>query len=238
MSHLTSPAPPDTTPAGLARAKARVAREAAALVNAATIGVPDPHPSARDPMLRGPDLGPAHQRRSRRLEAVDAVDPAHPKGARIRRARLRDPLRRMVRTGAIPYRLYFGAEEFREDLEKSEGGRDQAEVLARALSRLATGTPPPPPRHPWTHSNEGAPGQWSAQQRVQRAWQQAIGLVAGGVFHWVVISRGTLADYTTTKRMRKGAAAATLKAALERLADFYGVGDVQPPPEWEAEEGA
>jgi hypothetical protein len=224
------------SPEGLARRQARLARAEAEFTRARAVAVADAHPGNPDPLLAGADLGPAHQRRSRRLIAVDAVDPAQPKGPRIRRARLRDPLRRMVKTGAIDYRLYVAADEFREDLDRADGVRDQAEALARALSRMATGLPAPPPRHPHTHSNEGAPGQWAAQQRVQRAWRQAIGLVAAGVFHWVVISRGTLTDYTKVKGLRNGAAGVTLKAALERLADFYGVGDVTPPPEWEAEE--
>ena len=233
MSHVKQSAPPDTSPEGLARRDARMVRIEAERARAASIAIPDAHPGSRDDLLRGPDVGPAHQRRSRRLIVVVAVDPAHPKGAPIRRARLRDPLRRMVRTGAIKYRLYVAADEFREDLGRADGARDQAEALARALSRMATGLPAPPARHPWTHSNEGAPGQWSAQQRVQRAWREAIGLVAAGVFHWVVISRGTLADYTTAKGLRNGIAGATLSGALERLADFYGIGDVTPPPEWE-----
>ncbi len=92
---------------------------------------------------------------------------------------------------------------------------------------------PPTPRHPWTHSNEGAPGQWAAQQRIQRAWTGAIGLVAGGVFVWVVISRGTLTDYAACKGIRKADAGRTLRDALGRLAGFYAIGDVQPPPDWE-----
>lgn len=236
MIQMQHPAPRDTSPEGQARTRARLAREAAELARAASIAIPDAHPRSKDDLLRGPDTGPAHQRRSRRLIVVDAVDPAQPTGPRIRRARLRDPLRRMVRTGAIEYRLYVAADEFREDLERADGVRDQAEALARALSRLATGLPAPPPLHPHSYSHEGVPGQWTSQQRVQKAWQQAIGLVAAGVVHWVVISRGTLTDYATCKGVRRSAAAATLKSALGRLADFYGIGDVTPPPEWEAEE--
>jgi hypothetical protein len=137
----------------------------------------------------------------------------------------------MVKVSAIDYRLYVAADSFRQDLERAEGGKDMGEALARALSRAATETPSPAPS-PWQRSNHMAPGQWVAQRRVQRAWREAIGLVAAGVFHWVVVSCGTLADYTTCKGIRKGEAAKTLKDALERLADFYAVGDVQPPPGW------
>jgi hypothetical protein len=138
----------------------------------------------------------------------------------------------MVKVNAIEYRLYVAADSFREDLERAEGGRDMGEALARALSRAATETPSPTPS-PWQRSNHMAPGQWSAQRRVQRAWREAIGLVASGVFHWVVISCGTLTDYALCKGIRRSTAAETLKDALERLADFYAVGDVTPPPDWE-----
>jgi hypothetical protein len=49
----------------------------------------------------------------------------------------------------------------------------------------------------------------------------------------VVISCGTLTDYALCKGIRRSTAAETLKDALERLADFYAVGDVTPPPDWE-----
>ena len=68
--------------------------------------------------------------------------------------------------------------------------------------------------------------------RVRRA-VQVVGIVAGGVFSWVVISRGTLDDYDRCKGQEKGAGSRVLKAALLRLADHYALGDVQPPPDWE-----
>ncbi|MFH5924568.1 DUF6456 domain-containing protein [Roseomonas xinghualingensis] len=163
---------------------------------------------------------------------MDAVDPLQPDGPRIRRARLRDPLRRMVRSGHLPYRLYCAAEEFRQDLERAEGGQDPDEALARALRRAEEGVPPPA-AVPWLRSNHAAAGQFGAIRRIKRAWRQAIGQDAAGVFHWVVVSRGTLKDYTECKGIRKGLAADVLKEALLRLADFYNVGDVHPPPHWE-----
>ena len=178
------------------------------------------------------DHGPAHQRRRRRLEVVDAMDPANPNGPRIRRARLRDPLRRMVKTGTLPFRLFVAAEVFREDCAKADGGEDAGESFGRALDRAANGVPPEPPLSPWMRGNEGKPGQWAAGERVRRA-VQVVGIVAGGVFSWVVISRGTLDDYDRCKGQEKGAGSRVLKAALLRLADHYALGDVQPPPDWE-----
>ncbi|MDT8330190.1 DUF6456 domain-containing protein [Roseomonas gilardii] len=177
------------------------------------------------------DHGPAHQRRRRRLEVVDALDPANPNGPRIRRARLRDPLRRMVKTGTLPFRLFVAAEVFREDCAKADGGEDAGESFGRALERAANGVPPEPPLSPWMRGNEGKPGQWAAGERVRRALQ-AIGIVAGGVFSWVVISRGTLDDYCRCKGARRQDVGETLRRALARLADHYALGDVQPPPEW------
>ncbi|MFH5949366.1 hypothetical protein [Roseomonas xinghualingensis] len=230
MSHME--------PALAAATRARIAQEHASRISrerarAEGIAVPDPHPGAVDPRDQGPDVGPSFQHRpAGRLETVYAVDPTQPKGPRIRRARTKDPLRRMVKVGAIDYRLYVAADSFREDLERSEGGRDMGEALARALSRAATDTPSPAPA-PWLRSNHMAPGQWSAQRRVQRAWREAIGIIAGGVFSWVVISCGTLTDYATCKGIPRADATQTLKDALARLADFYAIGDVTPPPEWE-----
>ena len=209
-----------------------LARAQAEMDRARSVAEPESHPDAKDLRLRSRDAGPAHQRRTRRIEVVDAVDPSQPDGPRIRRARLRDPLRRMVRAGHLPYRLYYAAEEFREDLERAEGGQDPDEALARALRRAEEGAPPPASA-PWLRSNHAAPGQFSAVVRIKRAWRDAVGQVAAGVFHWVVISRGTLDDYSTCKGVRRADAAATLKAALSRLADTYNVGDVQPPPGWE-----
>jgi hypothetical protein len=206
----------------------RISRERA---RAEGIAVPDPHPDAKDPRDKGADMGPAHQHRRQRLEETYAVDPSQPDGPRIRRARTRDPLRRMVKVNAIEYRLYVAADQFREDLHRAVGGRDMGEALARALSRAATETPAPPPS-PWQRSNHMAPGQWAAQRRIQRAWREVIGLVAAGVFHWVVISCGTLRDYAGCKGIPRPDATKTLKDALSRLADFYAIGEVQPPPGW------
>jgi hypothetical protein len=217
--------------------EAETSRRARERARAEGIAAPDPHPGAVDPRDQGPDVGPAHQYRApARLETVYAVDPSQPTGPRIRRARTKDPLRRMVKVNAIDYRLYVAADSFREDLERAEGGKDMGEALARALSRAATETPSPAPS-PWQRSNHMAPGQWTAQRRVQRAWREAIGLVASGVFHWVVVSCGTLKDYADCKGIRRSAAMETLKDALDRLADFYAVGDVTPPPEWELDAG-
>ncbi|WP_424139380.1 hypothetical protein [Roseomonas chloroacetimidivorans] len=74
--------------------------------------------------------------------------------------------------------------------------------------------------------------QRQAMRRAQDAWQKAIGLIASGVVSWVVISNGTLDDYASCKGMRRQTAAETLGDALDRLADFYQVGDVQPPKEF------
>ena len=172
------------------------------------------------------DHGPVHQRKSRRLEVVDARDPSRPNGGLIRRARVRDPLRRMVKAGHLSYRLYVAADQFRDDCQKAVGGRDMADALAAAAAGLPTSSPP------WTRSNDALPGQYEAGRRVEDAWRYAIGIVAGGVFSWVVISLGTLQDYERCKGMRKGQAAETLRAALERLADHYVIGDVQAPPDW------
>lgn len=53
---------------------------------------------------------------------------------------------------------------------------------------------------------------------------QAMGLEASeGVVDWVVIRGGTLADYDEVRRWRKGTARGHLLAALDRLAEAYGV---------------
>lgn len=53
---------------------------------------------------------------------------------------------------------------------------------------------------------------------------QAMGLAASeGVVNWVVIRGGTLADYDEVRRWRRHTARAHLLAALDRLAEAYGV---------------
>ena len=53
---------------------------------------------------------------------------------------------------------------------------------------------------------------------------QAMGLAAAeGVVNWVVIRGGSLADYDEVRRWRKGSARGHLLAALDRLAEAYGV---------------
>ena len=49
----------------------------------------------------------------------------------------------------------------------------------------------------------------------------------------MVISCGTISDYAACKRIPRADATQTLKDALARLADFYAIGDITPPPEWE-----
>ncbi len=53
---------------------------------------------------------------------------------------------------------------------------------------------------------------------------QAMGLAAAeGVVNWVVIRGGTLADYDEVRRWRRHTARGQLLAALDRLAEAYGV---------------
>lgn len=53
---------------------------------------------------------------------------------------------------------------------------------------------------------------------------QAMGLAASeGVVNWVVIRGGALADYDEVRRWRRHTARAHLLAALDRLAEAYGV---------------
>lgn len=196
----------------------REQREEAAIARAAGVAQPEPHPQNRDDRLRAADHGPAHQRRSRRLEVVEGVDPEHPSGVSIRRARVRDPLRRMVRTGYLEYRCFLAAERFRADLEAANGAVD---------SPFASGGSAPP----WQRTNL-RPRQIAAIRAAMRAWQDAIGLVAAGVVSWVVVSHGTVRDYEACRRMRNGEAGRMLRDALIRLADLYGVAACEPPNDW------
>lgn len=196
----------------------REAQEEAAVQRAAGVAPIEAHPDHRDDRLKGADHGATHQRKSRRLEVVEAVDPNQPAGVSIRRARVRDPLRRMVRTGRLPFRSYLAAEQFRSDLEAANGAVD---------SEHAPGGASPP----WSRTHL-RPLQYAAAQRLRVAWQTVIGLIAGGVFSWVVVSHGSLDDYEACRGMRKGQAGRTLRDALERLADHYGLPDSEPPNDW------
>ncbi|MFT8245211.1 DUF6456 domain-containing protein [Roseomonas sp. BN140053] len=207
---------------------ARVEREAAAIERARRVAPLEGHPEHKIEELRRGDQGPVHQRNRRRLEVVDATDPVA--GVPIRRARLRDPMRRLVLRDHWPYRLYVAAATFRDDCEVAAGGG--AGSLADALDKARLGLPIVTTSLPWQRSNAEAPGQIAAQQRLKEAWR-VVGIVAGGVFSWVVVSNGSLADYDECKGLRKGEGGKTLKAALERLADFYDVGDVEMPPKWD-----
>lgn len=173
------------------------------------------------------DFGPAHQRESgtRRIEVVtahDAGEGADPNRT-IRRARVADPLRKMVRAG-MPYRCFLAAERFRRDLEMAQAGRG---VGSQLRPKVNVGPP----------AGADMPlGALAAADRVRVVWQDVIGLVDSGVFAWCVVPReaagavfGTLDDYARHVCIRRERASDQLIAALQRLADHYGFGNVEPP---------
>lgn len=185
------------------------------------------------------ELGPMHQREGtaarpglRRLEVVygpDAGEGGDPNRT-VRRARVADPLRRMVRAG-MRYRCMLAADRFRHDLEQAQAMRG---VGSQLRPRIAVGPP----------AGADMPlGALAAQARVRRAWQ-AIGLDLSGVFAWCVVPRPeadggpryrTIEGYALMARLRRQRAAEMLDAALHRLADHYDLGDPDPPPEFRDE---
>lgn len=185
---------------------------------------------AREPVG---DFGPLHQRDGTRdqpglrrvvvEDAFDAGEGADPNRI-IRRARVADPLRRMVAAG-MPYRCWLAAERLREDIEAAQAKRG-------VKSQLRPGLRVGPPA-----GYDMPVGALAAAARVRRAWQ-VIGLADAGVISWCVVPKldegggplfGTLTDYARCKAIRKERASEALVSALHRLANHYGYGNPEAP---------
>jgi hypothetical protein len=162
---------------------------------------------------------------TRRLEIVSAPDSGEggDPNRTIRRARIADPLRRMVRAG-MPYRCFLAAERFRSDIEVAQAGRG---VGSQLRERVNVGPP----------SGADMPlGALAAAARVRAVWRDVIGLTDTGIIGWCVVPRGdsgpafgTLDDYAKEFGIRRQRAAEQLIASLERLADHYGFGNAEAP---------
>lgn len=173
--------------------------------------------------------GTGAQRASGRLETVDTWDAgegANPHGT-IRRAQVKDPIRRAVRKEQLRYRHFLAADKFRDDLELAMGG---GSIGSQIRPRITNDRGAPGDRYGYT-------GAITARENVRRAWQ-AIGLRLAGIVAWCVVPKpegdggpryGSVRDYEECNRLKHGKGGDMLRDALTKLADHYGLDDPPTP---------
>ena len=154
-----------------------------------------------DPTL---DHGPATLIRRGEIVREDRADP-DAQTRTVAGTRRRDGLRAMWSRGQIDGAQWTAAERYRDDLEVASGARpgtDNAGV--RSTSR----------------HYEPTALQIDAQTRVTGA-TLAVGLILNNVLVWVVVSRGTVADYAGCRGIGERRAGEMLRTALDHLVGFY-----------------
>lgn len=146
---------------------------------------------------------------------VEEIAVAPNSRATFKRARRADPLDRVA--DATPGHK-LAASIFRQAVEHTVAGRGMG-PMPWAADRVQEG-----------RRGDGLGVSLLPQERALSAaeWHrrgvQAMGLAAAeGVVNWVVIRGGTLADYDEVRRWRRHTARGQLLAALDRLAEAYGV---------------
>ena len=176
--------------------------------------------------------GTGAQRSSGRLEVVDATDAgenANPHGL-VRRAQVKDPIRRAVRKGQLRYRCFLAADKFRDDMELADGA---GSIGSQIRPRITNDRGAPGDRYGYT-------GAIAAKESVRRAWQ-AIGLRLSSIVAWCVVPKpegdggpryGTVRGYEECNRLKHGKGGEMLRDALEKLADHYGLDDPPTPKDF------
>jgi hypothetical protein len=191
---------------------------------------------------------------TRRLEVVtahDAGEGADPNRT-IRRAQIADPLRRMVRAG-MPYRCFLAAERFRKDVELAQAGRGVGSQLrpkvnvgppAGADMPLGALAAAQRVRVAWQDviglsdsgiiawcilPRGGAGPAFGEVDAVAEAMMSDAGFRRQDSERYAAIGFGTLDDYAREVGVRRERVSAQLIAALQRLADHYGFGNVEAP---------
>ena len=146
---------------------------------------------------------------------VEEVAVAPNSRATVKRARRADPLDRVA--DATPGHK-LAASIYRQAVEHTVAGRGMG-PMPWAADRVQE-----------SRRGDGLGVALLPQERALSAaeWHrrgvQAMGLAATeGVVNWVVIRGGALADYDEVRRWRRHTARAHLLAALDRLAEAYGV---------------
>ncbi len=154
----------------------------------------------------GSDLGPAHRRRLRTVEVETIADPDAPNRS-VRRARVADPIARMVSRGELTRRHEAAANALRALVEAT--GLPSSSPLCRL------GMPPggyAVGLHPVGHGR--------ATKALGRALTAAWPF--GGLVVWVAFDGGTLDGFAASRGVRRADVPDWLKTGLTALADHFG----------------
>lgn len=210
-----------------------LAREAVARGRQATIGTRVVRGEPASLVERtGADYGPAFQHQSvmlvtddgkrvellaPRLEVVDGPHPEQP-NVSVRRARVADPLRRMLKRGEIEARHRVAAEHLRRLYETGISPHLPSGLAPKVAGALFGG------------AYEYASDALSCRRKVQAA----IFAVEpdGAAITFCVLSYGTLDGYSAANRIRRQDAGQSLRRGLEALAHHFGF--IENTPEIEA----
>lgn len=152
------------------------------------------------------DLGPDIRHRNGTATTETAADPDAP-ARTIHRARRVWAPDAMLRAGTISREQYEAAARYERDYTIAQGG--SAEPLGVFVDRSV---------------GPGGMGvaRIDAQTRYRKA-NQAVGLVLSPVLSWCVLSTGTVTGYAQTRNWPVHRAVGYLCAALDRLAEHYGL---------------
>jgi len=172
-----------------------------------------PRPAAPVTSDYGPVIVDPATGEVRYARAIEVEDVAVGTRGTVRRARLADPLTRIL---AVTTGMRLAASIYRQAVEHVGAGRGMG-PLPWAADRVE--------EH--RRGIEG-PALLPQERAASAAWwhrrgSQAMGLAAAeGVVHWVVIAGLRLRDYDAVRRWRDGTGCVQLVVALGQLAKEYG----------------